>query len=282
MINGSHVASTELTAKEVDNACLSLSLSLLDAILIAREFLLAATRALCNPAGRQDQPIRVAAFPYCPSCVSVSDGKAVSPSRARPTSIFRGRLGLPPRARSSSVAREGQEDGREERSREEREAERVVITTPAGPSDARGSVAIVLPHLPSICRRSIFNELPASPRPSLPTMPPVLLSLPLDDSVLLTHLHRLAHIVDLAAQPPDREFTASVTSALMKPSPSYNINASRDYEHIISTAQAYRCPNTRHFGKPRGNHKDISSVFYMRNRERKQKADIRRNRRVRR
>lgn len=129
----------------------------------------------------------------------------------------------------------------------------MVITTPAGPSDARGSVAIVLPHLPSICRRSIFNELPASPRPSLPTMPPVLLlSLPLDNSVLLTHLHRLAHIVDLAAQPPDREFTASVTSALMKPSPSYNINASRDYEHIISTAQAYRCPNTGNFGKPRG------------------------------
>lgn len=171
----------------------------------------------------------------------------------------------------------------ERREAEERKAERVVITTPAGPSDARGSVAIVLPHLPSICRRSIFNELPASPRPSLPTMPPVLLlSLPLDDSVLLTHLHRLAHIVDLAAQPPDREFTASVTSALMKPSPSYNINASRDYEHIISTAQAYRCPNTRNFEKPRGNHKDISCVFYMRNRERKQKADIRRNRRVRR
>lgn len=28
-----------------------------------------------------NKPIRVAAFPYCPSCVSVSDGKAVSPSR---------------------------------------------------------------------------------------------------------------------------------------------------------------------------------------------------------
>lgn len=32
----------------------------------------------------------------------------------------------------------------------------------AGPSEARGSVAIVPPHLPSIYRRSVFNELPAS------------------------------------------------------------------------------------------------------------------------
>lgn len=38
-------------------------------------------REYCNPAGRQKQTIRVAAFPYCPSCVSVSSGKAVSPSR---------------------------------------------------------------------------------------------------------------------------------------------------------------------------------------------------------
>lgn len=113
----------------------------------------------------------------------------------------------------------------------------MVITTPARPSDARGSVAIVLPHLPSICRRSIFNELPASPPTtsthhaarSVSVLLPSL-SQSVDNSVLLTHLHRLAHIVDLVAQPPDREFTASVTSALMKPSPSYNINASRDYE----------------------------------------------------
>lgn len=70
------------------------------------------------------------------------------------------------------------------------------ITTPAGPSDARGSVAIVLPHLPSICRRSIFNKLPASlpsPRPSFPL-----------NNALPLHLHlRFACVIDLATCFPD-------------------------------------------------------------------------------
>jgi len=153
-------------------------------------------RILQSHPDRQKQPIRVTAFPYCPSCVSVSDGKAVSPSReayfdlqeeTTPTST---RL-----RRTKSIA---------ERERERGGRGKVDITS-AGPSDARGSVAIVLPHLPSICRRSIFNKLPAS----LPLFPSY------SFYVLPLYLYR-------CYWPGNRllwlRIRLSVTSVLMKPS----------------------------------------------------------------
>lgn len=81
----SRIAKDSLTRVRLSPACYNISLSFYHENTATRR------------PSRQDQAIRVAAFPYCPSCVSVSDGKAVSPSRARPTSICRGRLRLLPR-----------------------------------------------------------------------------------------------------------------------------------------------------------------------------------------
>lgn len=105
-------------------------------------------REYCNPAAVRNNRFESQHF-LTVRLVFLSATEKPSLPVVRPTSISRSRLFRLPR-------------GSNQKHRRERERERVDITTPAGPSDARGSVAIVLPHLPSICRRSIFNKLPAS------------------------------------------------------------------------------------------------------------------------